>query len=95
MGVLPNRRMLLRTTYAEKDHCGDAKTVFEGDRFGLPVDSDDVLDRIVRVGRRDGVLLGYFFGPVITEMLTLEDAANLLGPRRHKEAMRHAATSQN
>jgi hypothetical protein len=36
----------------------------EGDWFAVPIESGYVLGRIARVGKRGGILLGYFFEPL-------------------------------
>ena len=53
------------------------KVYKEGDWFAVPVDSGYVISRIARVGRRGGVLLGYFFEPVCAALPTQEDLFGL------------------
>jgi hypothetical protein len=49
----------------------------EGDWFAVPTNSRYVLGRIARVGRRGGILLGYFFEPLRTELPVPEDTFKL------------------
>lgn len=50
----------------------------EGDWFAVPVDNPGyVLGRIARVGRRGGILLGYFFEPLRDQLPTPQDVAHL------------------
>jgi hypothetical protein len=49
----------------------------EGDWFAVPLTSGYVLARIARVGRRGGILLGYFFKPLRTSLPTPQDMHGL------------------
>ena len=50
----------------------------EGDWFAVPTISGYVLGRIARVGKRGGILLGYFFEPLRTSPPNLQDTFTLV-----------------
>jgi len=49
----------------------------EGDWFAVPLKSGYVLGRIARVGRRGGILLGYFFEPLCASPPAVQDTVGL------------------
>ena len=53
------------------------KSYKEGDWFAVPISSGFVLGRIARVGKRGGILLGYFFGTPFSLLPTPENTHNL------------------
>ena len=49
----------------------------EGDWFAVPIPAGYVLGRIARVGRRGGILLGYFFEPIYSTVPALSEISHL------------------
>jgi hypothetical protein len=49
----------------------------EGDWFGVPINSHFVAGRVAGVGRQGGILIGYFFEPLLAAVPALESLNNL------------------